>query len=192
MKFRYVDYKTINGALYGIEGKTIWQFNEHYKPLTFYKNGVKGEFINGPVLAYRRVSKPQNYRTTICSVIRDGVIITRSINILELNDVDYLYFLCGIMNSFVIDYFVRKNVMFDIRLFNFGDIPIIPYNRQVTELAIQISKDVNNQSLKNELDILVAKMYGLNYEELKYILSTFNLVEQSIKDDILERHRLVI
>lgn len=42
------------------------------------------------------------------------------------------------------------------------------------------------QILKNEIDAMVAHIYGLTEEELSHVLSTFPLVEESVKQGVLE------
>ena len=45
------------------------------------------------------------------------------------------------------------------------------------------------QTLRAEIDALVAHIYGLTEDEFVHILSTFPIIDQSIKDDTLEAYR---
>lgn len=42
------------------------------------------------------------------------------------------------------------------------------------------------QKLKNEIDAMVARIYDLTEEELRHVLSTFPLVEEAIKEAVME------
>jgi hypothetical protein len=52
-----------------------------------------------------------------------------------------------------------------------------------------VSDLANRARLRAELDGMIARVYGLTEEEFSYILSTFPLVEQSVKDAALEAYR---
>ncbi|WP_232371448.1 Eco57I restriction-modification methylase domain-containing protein [Leptospira ainazelensis] len=52
-----------------------------------------------------------------------------------------------------------------------------------------VTDPVQRQILKNQIDAMVAKIYGLEEAELKHILSTFPLVEEEIKEGVLEEWR---
>ncbi|EMM97767.1 Eco57I restriction-modification methylase [Leptospira interrogans serovar Zanoni str. LT2156] len=52
-----------------------------------------------------------------------------------------------------------------------------------------VTDPAQRQILKNQIDAMVAKIYGLEEAELKHILSTFPLVEEEIKEGVLEEWR---
>ena len=51
-----------------------------------------------------------------------------------------------------------------------------------------ITDEQDRELIKARIDALVAKLYGINEEELKHILSQFPLVGQKIKDRVLQEY----
>ncbi len=54
--------------------------------------------------------------------------------------------------------------------------------------SILITRDTDRQEAKNKLDALVAKLFNLSKEDFQYILSTFPIVNNDIKIDILKKY----
>ena len=46
----------------------------------------------------------------------------------------------------------------------------------------------NQETIRAELDALVAHLYGLTVDEFKYILSTFPIVKDAVKERALEAY----
>ncbi|MEK6923679.1 MAG: hypothetical protein AABW54_00380, partial [Candidatus Micrarchaeota archaeon] len=68
------------------------------------------DYHNGYWLAYRLIASSTNYRTFISAVIPPGYVCGNSLAIVRLRSLKQLCFLCGVMNSFVVDYFIRQKV----------------------------------------------------------------------------------
>jgi hypothetical protein len=66
---------------------------------------------------------------------------------------------------------------------DFDSLTLKMHNQQSKDVLI---KDLSErQVLKNELDCLIASLYELSFKDLEKILSTFPLVNNKIKEDIL-------
>jgi len=89
-----------------------------------------------------------------------------------------------------IDQDIRENIWKNsIRLSavseDFNEITQKYFKKDYNEIVV--SDHEKRQELKNEIDYLVAKIWGLNKEEIKNILNSFPLIQPSIKSDILRR-----
>lgn len=113
-----------------------------------------------------------------------------------INKEDLLY-LCGVLNSFVFDFLLRLKITTNLNMFFIYDMPVPRLSRQ-NEIYRSIVSNVASifsefESLKNQknqdnsdefsseylqkramIDVLVTKAYGINQENLKYLLSTFH------------------
>ncbi len=54
---------------------------------------------------------------------------------------------------------------------------------------VLVINEIQRQEVKNTNDALMAKVYDLTYDEFHLILSTFPLIDQKIKDDVLEKFK---
>ena len=134
-----------------------------------------------------------------------------------LPNVDTLY-LVGVLNSFPLDFIIRNQATSNITQFLINELPIphlastngqfdeivgrsarlICTTREFDDLAKEVGlgshkNGVNDSSerakLRAELDGIIAHLYGLTEEEFAYILTTFPIVEQSVKDAALQAYR---
>jgi hypothetical protein len=128
-----------------------------------------------------------------------------------------LAYLCGALTSFVIDYALRFKVSANINMFYVYQLPVPrltpedPYGRTIAERVAKLvcvgpefdelrrkllgsveahvaTNPIERQRLQNEIDALVAHLFGLEEEELKHILYapyTFPLVRSEIKDGVM-------
>jgi hypothetical protein len=126
-------------------------------------------------------------------------------------------YLCGLFNSFIIDYVLRFKVSMHVSLFYVYQLPVPhltpddPHCRAIAhrvaqlvcigpafdDLRRELLGDINahvatiqdeRQRLQNEIDALVAHLYGLSADDLHHILYasyTFPLVRQEIKDGVM-------
>jgi hypothetical protein len=128
-------------------------------------------------------------------------------------------FLCSVWNSFVIDAMLRLKVTATLNFFYVYSIPVprltakdaefspiveraaklICTTPEFDELAQEVGLEssengVTNETerlkLRAELDALVAHLYGLTEAEFTYILTTFPIVSQVVKDKTLEAFRI--
>jgi hypothetical protein len=129
-------------------------------------------------------------------------------------------FLCACWNSFTLDWMIRQKVTTTLNFFYMLQLPIprltaadaafgpiveraarlICTTPEFDDLAKEVGLRSHKQGatdpaerakLRAELDGLVAHLYGLTHDEFAYILTTFPLVAQEVKDAALEAYRAV-
>ncbi len=214
------------GVLAGVpmlEGKNIEQFTHKWKeaPTPRYKvfekdieANIKPEKIyhRGYWMAYRLIASSTNYRTFISTIVPPGYVCGNSLAIVRLPDLKELCFLAGVMNSFVVDYFMRQKISANINMFYFLETPVPRLStgkefdaiaRKVAQLVCttkefdELKKLVGVEPVINEndramaraqLDVMVAKLYGITKDEFAYILEKFPLVDQKQKNLALSQY----
>ncbi len=126
-------------------------------------------------------------------------------------------FVCAVMNSFVADSWLRRSVTNHLSFFFVNGVPVprltdgdlgfdaiaertaklICTTPEFDDLAREVGLGSHKNGvtdpkeraiLRAELDGMIAHIYGLTEEEFMHILSTFPLVEQSVKDATLDAY----
>jgi hypothetical protein len=126
-----------------------------------------------------------------------------------------------IFNSFVIDYCLRQKVTTNLNMFFVYQLPVPrliegdKYFNDIVERAAklicttpefdELAQEVGLESHKNgvtdeteraqiraELDGIIANLYGLTEAEFSYILTTFPIVSEPVKEAALEAYRTFI
>jgi hypothetical protein len=129
-----------------------------------------------------------------------------------------LLYVCGLLNSFVFDCMARQRVTTSFSMFIFYQLPaprlmegdrffneivqrsakLICTTPEFDELAQEVglgshkngvTDEIERAKLRSELDGMVAHLYGLTEEEFTYILTTFPLVSETVKQAALEAYR---
>jgi N-6 DNA Methylase len=190
-------------------------------------------------LVFRSIARNTDERTMIAAILPQNLFIGNSLNhfspwqfdahqaIHQLKNIKSCYklalsapvltYLCGILNSFALDYVLRFKITANVNIFYVYQLPIprlTPEDLHCRAIAHRVAKlvcigpefddlrrellgDVNahvatiqdeRQKLQNEIDALVAHLYGLRREDLEHILYapyTFPLVKQGIKDGVM-------
>jgi Schlafen, AlbA_2/MmeI, DNA-methyltransferase domain len=127
-------------------------------------------------------------------------------------------FLCAFFNSFVLDYAVRLRISRNMNMFYIYQLPIPrhtdadPSFKPIVERAAKLicmahefdqlaqeaglgshkagaTDPAERARLRSELDGLVAHVYGLTEEDFAHILTTFPLVEASVKEAALAAYK---
>ncbi|GAB62562.1 putative methyltransferase [Candidatus Jettenia caeni] len=118
----------------------------------------------------------------LCKKEHDGYFVENHLNIIqptnESNTID-LYFILGILNSDVVDFFFRTmngNTQVSATELNLLPIPTGKSDDKIAEIAkeIQVVEEAKRKKLFTELNVLVAKAYGLNMNELRFIKNHLN------------------
>ena len=116
------------------------------------------------------------------------------------------------MKSFVIDYFMRQKVSANVNMFYFLETPVPRLSsgkefdfvvRKVAQLVCTtnefsglkkvagieygLTKENERALARAQLDAMVAKIYGVTEEEMKFILQRFPNVDGKQKEMILEQ-----
>lgn len=169
-------------------------------------------YHNGYWMAYRLIASSTNYRTLISTIVPPGYVCGHSIAIVRLSDVKQLCFLAGTMNSFIVDYFLRQKVSANVTMFNFLETPVPRLSsgkefdaivRKVAQLVCttnefsELKKMTGVESLTSEndralaraqLDVMIAKIYGITKDELAFILEKFPIADKKQKELVLSQY----
>ena len=162
-------------------------------------------------LGYRLIARNTDVRTMISTVIPKDVFCGNSLAVSDnpLAD-ETLLFCASVLNSFVLDFTLRQRVTANVNMLYFYQLPIprltssspafspiitraaklICTTPEYDDLAAEVGLGSHQNgvtdpeeraALRAELDGLVAHLYGLSESELAYILTTFPLVDETVK-----------
>ncbi|NQV39915.1 MAG: N-6 DNA methylase [Nitrosopumilus sp.] len=179
-------------------------------------------------LAWRNISRSTDQRTMICTILPPNVFLGNSLNYIRplffngkqyvksLNEKDLCY-LCGMLNSFVLDFVLRFRVSINANMFYVYEMPVprisekesnfqkivervgslicITKEYELLKQKLEIKKIYTNENERMnaiaEINAYAAKIYNINEDELKYILSTFPIVKNELKELILKKFQTV-
>jgi hypothetical protein len=222
-----------SGRLPLYEGKMIWQFDHQYAEPRFWVDENQGRDAligrtedEGQRLGYqqyrvgfRSAGENTNERNFIAAVIPRKVFCGNSIILSTgVEQSQILLFLCGLFNSFVLDYTLRLKISRNLNMFYIYQLPVprlsaknsafesITYRAarltcttpKYDDLAKEVGlKDhtrgttdpIERSKLRAELDGLIAHLYGLTEEDFSHILTTFPLVPDPVKEAARNAYR---
>jgi hypothetical protein len=145
-----------------------------------------------PRLAYRDVASATNRLTLIAAILPRDCLSTHTVFCLRsrLPAADQR-FLCGLFNSFVVNYLVRFRVTTHVTTAVVERLPIArlartsPLYREIAVLAGRLARG-GHEGRHARLQALVAVLYQLNSAEFRHVLATFPLVSEEEKNAALE------
>jgi len=222
------------GRLPLYEGKMIHQFTHRFAPPRYWvderegrkallgKNEDRGQKLDyqGYRLGLRAIARNTDIRTLIVSVLHQNIFCGNSL--LSLCECDFsnteILVATSIMNSFVLDAYLRSMVSANINMFYIYQLPVPrlqegdPWFREIVERAAKLIcttpefddlaqevglgshhnaaiNEIERAKLRAELDGIIAHLYGLTEAEFAHILSTFPLVADNIKQAALDAYR---
>ena len=135
-----------------------------------------------PRLAYRDVASATNRLTLIAAVLPANCVSTHTVFCLRTplpSRAQHL--LCGLFNSFVVNYLVRLRVTTHVTTATVEQLPIPTAEaapaacREIASLARLLARRPDATALAR-LNARVAELYQLSVEEFEYILETFPLI----------------
>ena len=221
------------GALPLVEGKMIHQFEfarQAFKCWVLESDGrqslIGRSADHAQILPYQRyrfahrsVASSTNERSMIASILPPGVFSGHSMNVaFEPEAANEQLFLLAVMNSFVLDYYLRQQVSANLTMFFIYQCPVPrlspvdAFARPITgraarlvcttqefdalaeEVGLRDHRDgatdpAERARLRAELDGLVAHLYGLSEVEFVHILATFPLVPEPVKQAARNAYR---
>lgn len=179
-------------------------------------------------IAIRKIASNTNERTLISSIIPKHTLAGNSLtvhfpfchDVENANAVQFslkqMLYLVSVLNSFVLDYFLRSKMTTNLNLFYLYQLPI-PYliddvpqfapiatraarlictTPEFDDLAKEVGlkhhqplEPLERARLRAELDGLIAHLYGLTEAEFAHILTTFPLVAEPVKVAALNAYR---
>ncbi len=170
---------------------------------------------------HRRIARNTDLRTLICCITPKRVfteVNSTTLKVIETGISNQeMLFLCGIANSFCLDWLIRQKMNSTLNMFYIYQLPVprlqagdrffndiversaklICTTPEFDELAQEVGLGSHEQGvtdegdrakLRAELDGMIAHLYGLTAEELAYILTTFPVVSDSVKEAIIEAY----
>jgi hypothetical protein len=144
-------------------------------------------------LAYRDVASPTNRLTLIATVLPAGCVSTHTVFCLRTPlGAAAQYFLCGLFNSFVLNYLVRLRVATHVTTAIVERLPVPGRDdpssaiRRVAALARVLSKRDDASALAL-LNATVAHLYRFSVEEFRHVLGTFPLVAIEEREAAMRR-----
>lgn len=169
--------------------------------------------------SYRAIGRSTDARTLIGTVLPQNVFSGNSLNIASpTQDNKSTVFISAVLNSFCVDFALRQQVSANINMFYIYQLPVprltkndryfndivqraaklICTTPEFDELAQEVglvshqqgvTDETERAKLRAELDGMVAHLYGLTEDEFSYILTTFPIVNASVKEAALEAYR---
>ncbi|MCB8944537.1 MAG: putative DNA binding domain-containing protein [Ardenticatenaceae bacterium] len=221
------------------EGKMIHQFDHNFSEPRYWVEEREGraavlgrrEDVEQPLdyqtyrLAFRDVARNTDMRTVICTVIPTAFHgnTVPTVKIFDADDNRLIdnakqLFVCGIWNSFAMDWQARQKVTYHLNYFYLNQLAMPRFTEQdptfqaivsrVAQLicttpefddlaaavglgshAHGVTDPTQRAQLRAELDGLIAHVYGLTEAEFSHILSTFPLVADEVKEAALHEYR---
>jgi hypothetical protein len=142
-------------------------------------------------LAYRDVASATNRVTLIAAVLPPRTVSTHTLFCLRTSlPPRAQYFLCGLFNSFVVNYLVRMRVTTHVTT-AIVEMLSIPHERDCPSRFAEISAMArllarrDDPELLARLNAIVASLYQLSREEFAHVLDTFPLVPRADRDRAL-------
>lgn len=169
--------------------------------------------------AYRAIARSTDSRTFIGTILPKNVVGGHSLNVaLPIQDNRYTLFICATLNSLFFDFALRQQVSANLTMFfiyqtpvprltsgdkYFSDIvqraaKLICTAPEFDELAQQVGLNSHREGvtgeterakLRAELDGIIAHLYGLTEAEFAYVLTTFPIVPETVKQAALAAYR---
>lgn len=176
-------------------------------PLSFYNSKNNETYLHKWYLGIRGIASATNERTLITALV-PRIAISYSINLILPEDPLVGLLLCSTLNTFILDFVTRSKVSNNnISLFIIKQLPIHNFNcwsdklkgkvientillsatskslisildTNETPLQINSFEPKQRYHLQCELDAIYAQLYGLEKEEMDYILENFPIVKR--------------
>ncbi len=172
------------------------------------------QYQKGYWVGYRLIARSTDHRTMIATIVPSGYVCGHSMAAIMLPDLKKMAYLVGMLDSFVVDYLIRQKMSANINFNFFLELPVPSpeqagaYYDQIAKKAAQLvatgeefeqlKKETGvSHSLTNEndrmlaraqLDVAVAKLYGITKEELAHILEKFPIVDLKQKELVLQAY----
>lgn len=145
--------------------------------------------VKGPCILVQHVTADEQPSRIVacipeefCKIERNGYFVENHLNVIQLvikNSETDIYFILGILNSEVVEFFFRAmngNTQVSATELNLLPMPTGKYNYKIADIAkeIQTTEEAKREKLLKELNVLVAKAYDLNTNERSFIKRHLN------------------
>ena len=140
-------------------------------------------------LAYRDVSSPTNTRSLIAALLPPGCVSTHTLFCLRTSvGLAAQLYVCGMMNSLVADWFVRRYLGAHVTTRLVASLPVPrlsgsdPRRRAITRLAGRLMRDQDDQQAQGQLQHVAAGIYGLSRAERVVVAADFPRLAAAVRD----------
>ena len=147
-----------------------------------------------PRLGYRDVASATNRLTLIAAVLPADCVSTHTVFCLRTPlPLAAQYFLCGLFNSFVVNYLVRMRVTTHVTTATVERLPIPRKDdsprafREIAALARHLSRR-DDRAAAARLQASVAALYQLTPDEFAHVLGTFPLIAKEERELVYETY----
>lgn len=175
------------GSLPVVEGKHVEPFRvslaaaRHRIAAAAARRLLPARTFERPRLCYRDVAGATNRLTLIAAILPAGVVSTHTLFCLrtEMREDDQ-QFLCGLFNSFVVNYLVRLRVGTHVTTGIVEALPVPTRERAaafgvIAAMARRLGR-ADDPAARARLNAEAAALYELRVEEYRHVLDTFPLV----------------
>jgi hypothetical protein len=182
-----------------VEGKHLEPFRvsladaRHAVARSDAKRLLADERYDRPRLAYRDVASATNRVTLIAAVLPRACVSTHTVFCLRSALPGRAQqFLCGLFNSFVVNFFVRMRVSTHVTTAIVERLPVPTEEmapgafREIAWHARVLARAHDREAFAR-LNACVASLYQLTIDEFEHVLKTFPLVEEKERDAALSR-----
>jgi hypothetical protein len=182
------------GGLPIVEGKHLEPFRVHIQSATAGISRAAARKLldpgryERPRLAYRDVASATNRLTLIAAILPANCVSTHTVFCLRTPlPLAAQDFLCGLFNSFVVNYLVRMRVTTHVTTATVERLPIPSRDdsprafREIAALARRLS-DRDDRAASARLQASVAALYQLSAAEFAHVLGTFPLISKEERD----------
>ena len=152
---------------------------------------LRSDRYQHPRLAYRDVASATNRLTLIAAVLPAGCVSTHTVFCLRTPLPRRAHaFLCGLFNSFVVNYLVRLRVTTHVTTATVERLPVPTIDAapaayvEIAALARLLSRRYDNAAFAR-LNVRVAALYQLSGAEFEHILGTFPLIPVETRRETL-------
>ena len=147
------------------------------------------ETVNMNKVVWRDVSRDSQIRRIKATLLSPGYMCGNSLGVIVGNEekLDILKMLLAIMNSMIFEYQARSMLVSNhvaAGVIKRIHIPIVKPDKNIIAL---VDRKLSGEDVENELELAVARLYGLSPKEYQIILSSFNYSDE-IKSFLAEEY----
>ena len=145
-------------------------------------------------LAYRDVSGPTNSRSLIAALLPPDCVSTHTVFCLRTpTSLRHQLYLCGVVNSLVADWFVRRYLGSHVTTRLMSSLPVPPLptcptsRRQIIGLVLRLMRQPDDADALIALQARAAVLYGLDRFAMTVLLRDFPRLDGAVREGVLAR-----
>ncbi|MEA2786972.1 MAG: hypothetical protein QOF71_3076 [Candidatus Eremiobacteraeota bacterium] len=183
----FESYLVNRGKYRFIKGRLVNRYSMERSPYGFVaKNGPRiPPSADHARIVWRDVSRPTQRRRLIATIVPPGTVAGNSLNVCYYRDGHQkrLKALLGVINSFVFEFQVRANLAtahVSLGAVRKGHLPDLNSGRAASRIAALVDRCLNGDlAALDQVEVAVAKAYGMDRGELAEVLESFPRVERT-------------